>query len=207
MRAGRRDKVRRSFRAAQGARWAGDKGPAPPQLGGKLRPVGRDTSGSRIVTQIYCLVESNNISSLVASDLELVLGALARIHTRCRPRALPVSEGATVSPHQARLLGYLDRDDPAMVTELAESLGVTSSTMSLTLGRLERSGLVSRERDPEDRRVMNVRLTEEGERIREVARPFDADSVDAALLRLRPDERREAVRGLALLADAVEAGS
>jgi DNA-binding MarR family transcriptional regulator len=104
-------------------------------------------------------------------------------------------------------LGHLDLADPAMVTELAESLGVTPSTMSLTLGRLERAGLVSRERDPEDRRVMNVRLTEEGERIRETARPFDADSVDAALLRLRPDERREAVRGLALLADAVEAGS
>jgi DNA-binding MarR family transcriptional regulator len=147
------------------------------------------------------------ILSLMASDLELVLGALTRIHTGCRPRALPVAEGATVSPHQARLLGHLDREDPAMVTELAESLGVTPSTMSLTLGRLERAGLVTRQRDPEDRRVMNVRLTDEGERIRETARPFDADNVDAALLRLRPGERREAVRGLALLADAVESGS
>ncbi|MEX2049222.1 MAG: MarR family winged helix-turn-helix transcriptional regulator [Gemmatimonadota bacterium] len=143
----------------------------------------------------------------MASDLEFVLGALTRIHTGCRPRASPVAGGGTVSPHQVRLLGHLDREDPAMVTELAESLGVTPSTMSLTLGRLERAGLVTRERDPEDRRVMNVRLTDEGERIRETARPFDADSVDAALLRLRPDERREAVRGLALLADAVESGS
>jgi DNA-binding MarR family transcriptional regulator len=79
--------------------------------------------------------------------------------------------------------------------------------MSLSLGRLERAGLVTRERDPEDRRVMNVRLSDEGERIRETARPFDADSVDTALLRLGPGERREAVRGLSLLADAVESGS
>lgn len=90
-----------------------------------------------------------------------------------------------------------------MVTELAETAGVTPSTMSLTLDRLERAGLVMRERDPDDRRVMNVRLTEAGARAREGGGPFDPESVDAALRRLGPEARREVVRALALLAGAV----
>jgi len=92
-----------------------------------------------------------------------------------------------------------------MVTELAEIMGVTASTMSLTLGRLERAGLVTRERDPDDGRVMNVRLTDAGEDARDRAAAFDPDALDAALLRLPPHDRREAVRILVLLADAAEA--
>jgi DNA-binding MarR family transcriptional regulator len=138
------------------------------------------------------------------SDLEVVLAALSRIFSTCRPRVVAVSSGVSATPHQLRLLTYLDRDDPTMVTELAETTGVTPSTMSLTLARLERAGLVVRERDPDDRRVMNVRLTDAGERAREAAGPLDPESVDRALYRLDPEERREVARALSLLAEAAD---
>ena len=113
--------------------------------------------------------------------------------------------GGWVSEPQARILEQLDPADPTMVTELAEYLGVTPSTMSITLKRLRRSGLVSCERDPEDRRVMNVRLTEAGLRVRSDRWPLDVDRADAMLRSLRPEDRRRAVEGLALLADAAAA--
>lgn len=156
------------------------------------------------------------------SDFELVARAVDRIGFACRarrvddpgapPEAAPDGGGvnappapARVSAHQAGILSHLDAVDPTMVGELAEHLGVTASTMSLTLKRLEESGLVRRDRDPADRRVVNVRLTEAGQRVRDANTALDAERVERLLSFLSPLERREALHGLALLVDAADA--
>jgi DNA-binding MarR family transcriptional regulator len=109
-----------------------------------------------------------------------------------------------LSDHQARILGYLDDEDPTMVTELAEHMRVTPSTMSLNLKRLREAGFVTSRRDPEDRRVMNVLLTEAGVTARDATGVLDPDRVDALLRRLGPEGRRRAVVGLRLLAEAAD---
>ena len=139
------------------------------------------------------------------ADFQILLDALPWIRTACRPRFhQDPSGGDAVSAHQARVLALLHPSDPAMVGELAEHLGVTASTMSLTLKRLEAAGYVRRDRDPLDRRVMNVRLTEAGVRVRDGTRELDPERVERMLSLLRPDERREALRGICLLAQAAQ---
>jgi DNA-binding MarR family transcriptional regulator len=69
------------------------------------------------------------------SEVEIVLSALPRIIHACRVRGM-VAGGANVSAHQGQLLNHLDRAYPAMVTELAASMGVTPSNMSINLKRL-----------------------------------------------------------------------
>jgi DNA-binding MarR family transcriptional regulator len=64
--------------------------------------------------------------------------------------------------------------------------------------------LVVRERDPDDRRVMNVRLTPVGARVRDSATVLDPELVDAMLRRMPPGDRRLAVRGVTLLAEAAD---
>ena len=137
-------------------------------------------------------------------NVAFFLGAYPRIHAACRARGIDGGPSGvpSLSDHQATILAHLDENDPAMVGELAEVMGVTASTMSLNLTRLERDGFVSRERDPEDRRVRNVRLTPVGREMRDRARLLDVDRVDALLASLRPDERRRALDGLAILAEA-----
>lgn len=139
------------------------------------------------------------------ADAEIAHGALTRIVEACRRREVADPEtGARVSDHQARILLQLDDRDPTMVGELADFLGVTASTMSLNLKRLETAGCVRRSRDPDDRRVMNVRLTRVGRRIRDRASLLDPVRIDAVLGCLRPDEREPALAGLALLADGAD---
>ncbi len=139
------------------------------------------------------------------SDIEIVLGAYPRIHFACRAREIrAVAGGAALSEHQARILSHLDAEDPTMVTELAEYMGVTPSTMSLNLKRLQAGGFITRERDPADRRVMNVLLTEAGVRVRDSTTLLDADRVDAMLSGLRPETRARALEGLTILADAAD---
>jgi len=91
-----------------------------------------------------------------------------------------------------------------MVSELAEQMRVTPSTMSVNLKRLRDAGVVSSQRDPDDRRVMNVRLTESGVRARDALSVLDPDRVDAMLRRLGPEARRRAVDGLRLLAEGAD---
>ena len=139
------------------------------------------------------------------SDIETVLSALPRIQFACRATLVrdPVS-GTLLTEGQARILSQLHTTDPTMVTELAEYMGVTASTMSLNLKRLSETGFISRERDPDDRRVMNVRLTESGGMIRESLRELDPGRVEAMLTSLSGEERRLVVRGLTVLADAAD---
>jgi MarR family transcriptional regulator for hemolysin len=60
---------------------------------------------------------------------------------------------------------------------LAEAVGVTEATLTHHLNAMEKAGLVTRRRDPDNRRVHLVELTEAGEaaflRLREAAMAFD----------------------------------
>jgi DNA-binding MarR family transcriptional regulator len=139
------------------------------------------------------------------SDVETLLSTYSRIHFACRARHVrDPADGNVLSAHQMSILSPLDSSDPTMVGELADHLGVTASTMSLNLTRLEKTGYVSRERDPADRRVMNVRLTESGERMRSAQTMLNPERVDRMLLEMSPAARREALRGLVLLSEAAE---
>jgi DNA-binding MarR family transcriptional regulator len=54
-------------------------------------------------------------------------------------------------------LDLIDRDGPLSPSELARRAGLHPATMTGILDRLERSGWVTRERDPDDRRAVRVR--------------------------------------------------
>jgi hypothetical protein len=52
---------------------------------------------------------------------------------------------------------------------------------------------------------VNVRLTADGARLRDRVSVLDPERVDALLRAMRADDRRRAVEGLALLAEAADA--
>lgn len=137
------------------------------------------------------------------SDVDFVAAALPRLMEQLRARSwVAAGGGGAVTEHQMRILRNLDDVDPVMVGELADFLGVTASTMSLNLKKLESSGWITRRRDPEDRRAMNVLLTPEGRRLRDGAPVLDPGRVDAMLVAMRPQDRERALAGLGLLASA-----
>jgi len=140
------------------------------------------------------------------AEVERFLQSMQRIRFACLSReAVAPSTGRRLTAHQANLLGLLDVQDPSMVSELAQHMGVTQSTMSLTLKRLEAAGFVSRERDPVDRRVTNIRLTPEGAELRDAHSLLDPQRIVGVLGMLDPHRRRTALHAMATLADAADA--
>lgn len=87
----------------------------------------------------------------------LVLWRLLRTSTH------PVRR-AEITPEQYWLLRLLHRRGPMSISELAEVLGVTGSSITTACKRLEKAGLVKRERQGEgcDERVVLAVLTAQG---------------------------------------------
>jgi MarR family transcriptional regulator for hemolysin len=61
------------------------------------------------------------------------------------------------------ILVSLKSGQPGTQRELAEAVGIEAPTLTHHLRRLERDGLVSRSRDPDNLRVQRVELTEAGD--------------------------------------------
>lgn len=135
--------------------------------------------------------------------VEDVMALYPRIFFACHTRHVRDETTDTrLTAHQASILDHLDEVHPVGLGELAEHMGVTASTMSIHIDRLAGFGYVDRARDPEDGRRVELRLTDDGARVRDAKTVLDADRVERLLGRLGEAERRDAVRGLELLASA-----
>ena len=123
-------------------------------------------------------------------------------HTRHRrdpkTRRLP-------SQHQGSILDHLDDVEPTNLMDLARHMGVTPSTMSLSIDRLVCRGYGLRRRDSRDRRRVCLLLSPAGVRVKQAQQVLEPPRLRGMLAALPPDERKEALRGLALLARAAAA--
>lgn len=137
----------------------------------------------------------------VRAVLELYPKIFFACHTRHRQDPATRRQ---LSAHQGSILDHLDDVEPTSVNGLARHMGVTASTMSLSIDRLERKGYVGRERDAGDGRRVLLRLTAAGVRVKQAQSVLEPARVRGLLAQLPPRERAEALRGLALLADAAQ---
>jgi DNA-binding MarR family transcriptional regulator len=139
----------------------------------------------------------------MTSDVETVLRCYPQIYFACHRRHVHDEKTkAVLSAHQASVLDHLDDLEGTNLLELARHMGVTASTMSLMVDRLERGGYVRRKRSKEDRRRVDLRLTAAGVRIKRQQNVLEPELVEAMLARLEEHRRRQALRGLELLAEA-----
>jgi DNA-binding MarR family transcriptional regulator len=76
------------------------------------------------------------------------------------------------------------------ISQLAEGTGVSSATMTGLVERLKKSGLVTREELPQDRRVLIVRMTQQGEQLLEKVLPDHYTRIAELMSKLDEDERK-----------------
>lgn len=137
------------------------------------------------------------------AEVQQVLRDYPRIFFAChtRHRRDPQSR-KLLSAHQGSILDHLDDVEPTSLMDLARHMGVTPSTMSISIDRLVRRGYVVRRRDPRDGRRVRLLLSAAGVRVKEAQQVLEPPRVRGMLHALSRDERAAALRGLALLARA-----
>lgn len=146
-------------------------------------------------------------SGRVADDLALRLHeAIDRLM-----RAFKVAEGranegraeATLVTADVQSLMFVGARPDSMASELAAFLGVAPTTASSVIDRLVRRGLLVRERTNENRRVVRLRLTDEGEAARSRIVAEQLANCREMLAALPAAERKTLVALLAKVAAAV----
>jgi len=115
---------------------------------------------------------------------------LARHTTQVRKRTL-ADDGLKL--HQLKILLSLRRVGPPYATSpslLADTLGLTRGALSARLGPLEEAGLLTRTHDAQDRRRVEVRLTDAGYEAYERHAMAESRGEGDLLAPLTTDERR-----------------
>ncbi len=77
-------------------------------------------------------------------------------------RLLSPGRDSGMTPQQYWLLRQLRRDGSLSIGELAQALGITTGSATVACKRLARAGLLTRVRQLEDERIVQVALTEAG---------------------------------------------
>jgi DNA-binding MarR family transcriptional regulator len=106
---------------------------------------------------------------------------------------------------QAAVLGYLDRDGPRSIGELAAIESVRPQSMSQTISELETDGLIERRPDESDGRRTQIALTVRGRQALDADRAAREGWLGLEISQFAPEDQeilREAVRLLNRLADA-----
>src|SRR5580658_8739610 len=123
----------------------------------------------------------------LTSDEELasrLRAAVVRLNRKLRQQAL-----AGLSPAQASALGTVNRLANPTLSELAAAEQVQPPTVTRLVTSLERAGLVSRETDDVDRRVVRVKITAEGRRNLQRIRTLKNAFLSRRLAALGPAEK------------------
>jgi DNA-binding MarR family transcriptional regulator len=121
---------------------------------------------------------SHELAGDLGSVLERVVALLRSLNT-----AYALSRTASAT------LASLERNGPSRLTALATREGVTQPAMTQLISRLQDSGLVRREPDPTDGRVVLVSITDQGRRIMAERRDERAGRLAALLSEISPEHR------------------
>jgi DNA-binding MarR family transcriptional regulator len=132
-----------------------------------------------------------------SNSLKLING-LAKLGMVIRHHLWDANGDLGHSPTQAQILVVLHnraRESGLPVTELSRELAITPATVSDAVVALERRGLVRRDRDSQDARIVRVSLTPEGDN-RAYAAALWPDFLLNAVETLDEQERAALLRGL-----------
>ena len=103
-------------------------------------------------------------------------------------------------------LATIRREGSPTLGELAAGEHVAPPTMTKVVGKLEERGLVERQPDPDDRRVVRVRLTEAGQRHLDDNRQRRTTWLVEQLASLPPDDLAQVLGAIDVLERLAHAG-
>lgn len=143
------------------------------------------------------------VSPEMKSDVDEVLEAIVYLYTESRRITKELARRADLTGPQLTVVKILEQIGDLSLSELSERIRAQNSTVTGIIDRMEREGLVARERSKEDRRVVYIRLTSKGRKLAEEIPVEPMEIFRGALESLTPSETRELVKILGKLARRV----
>ena len=145
------------------------------------------------------------IPSDIKPEVDQILEAILYLYTESRRITKELARSVLLTGPQLTVLKMLEGVGDLSLSELSERIRAQNSTVTGIIDRMEREGLVVRERSKEDRRVINITLTEKGSRIAREVSVEPMEVLRASLESLSAAEMRELMKILTKIARRVQA--
>lgn len=126
------------------------------------------------------LYKINHIEDIILSIRKLAHSD--KLHTK------QLDKSHQVSVPQLLCLRLLLMNGPMPISKIAENLLVKSSTITGVVDRLEKKGMVTRERIGKDRRVITIQLTDNGKKVAESEMSPVHNKIASGLSNLAPKD-------------------
>jgi DNA-binding MarR family transcriptional regulator len=139
---------------------------------------------------------SDPVVDAIVDELHRMIGSL-----RCAGTGRMVKAG--ISMTHLHILWVLEHHGELPMSRLADLLDVSLSNATGLVDRMAERGLVERVRVPDDRRVVIVRASADGNRARDEIEALKQDRMRSILTRLTPDQRARVLLALGDLRGAV----
>ena len=144
------------------------------------------------------------VSPELKSDVDQVLEAIIYLYTESRRITKELAKRADLTGPQLTVVKLLEQVGDLSLSELSEKIRAQNSTVTGIIDRMEREGLVTRERSKEDRRVVHIRLSAKG---MQLAREIPVEPMEifkGALESLSAQEMRDLMRIMTKVAKRVK---
>ncbi len=163
----------------------------------------RVTAGSKIFAATYIIDAVTTISAPATTantEAKAALLAFVDALALAEPIQAHLWQLAHLTLTQVTVLRQL-RSGPLTAGRLGELVGLSPASTSRLVERLEKRALVSRRRDSEDRRLVEVHLEPAGERLLGEAKVFRGSDLHHAVEAMTAEERRRLTAGLSRLVE------
>ncbi|MBN2260614.1 MAG: MarR family transcriptional regulator [Clostridiales bacterium] len=90
-----------------------------------------------------------------------ILGTIKKLHEEMKQNFESKFKELNITGTQGMMVGILHHSKILKISELSEKMGLSNSTVSGIVDRLEKQNVVERIRSETDRRVVSVKLTEQ----------------------------------------------
>lgn len=116
---------------------------------------------------------------------------------KCQMRGIFEKQGITMP--QGMVVHLLMTESEMKITDISKALGLTNSTISGIIDRLEKQDIVIRERSKEDKRIVNVRLTDKFMKEKSSFKELATEQVSKLLVEAKEEEVDKILDALKLL--------
>lgn len=132
-------------------------------------------------------------------ELDAIVETIVYLYTESRRLTKQAAREVGLTGPQLTVIKLLDTFGDLSLSTLSERIRAQNSTVTGIIDRMEREGLVNRERSTADRRVVYIRLSTKG---RELAKDIQVEPMEifrAVLSTLSRDDTRDLMRILSKL--------
>lgn len=132
-------------------------------------------------------------------EIDAIVEMIIYLYTESRRLTKGMASGFGLTGPQLTILKLLESFQDLSLSTLSERIRAQNSTVTGIVDRMEREGLVRRERSKADRRVVHIRLSEKGARLAREIQVEPMEIFRSALLGLSSADLRDLLRILTKL--------